>query len=59
MRCRAPGDLLVDATNRNVTINVEKLKIAAPILKSFADDNKIRVVGGVYQLWSGRVRLLA
>ena len=55
----APGDLLANATNRNVTMNVEKLKTAAPILKSFADDKKIRVVGGVYELRSGQVRLLA
>jgi carbonic anhydrase len=55
----APGDLLVNATSRNVVLNVEKLKTAAPILKSFADDNKIRVVGGVYELKSGRVQLLS
>jgi len=53
-----PGDLLVNATTRNVTLNVEKLKTTTPILKSFADDKKIRVVGGVYQLKSGRVQLL-
>src|SRR5215470_5808895 len=50
----AAGDLLANATSRNVRLNVEKLKAAAPILKSFADDKKIRVVGGVYELRSGR-----
>jgi carbonic anhydrase len=53
-----PGDLLVNATRRNVRINVDKLKAATPILKSFNDDKKIRVVGGIYQLKSGRVDLL-
>jgi len=53
-----PGDLLANATARNVAMNVEKLKAAAPILKSFVDDKKIRVVGGVYELKSGHVTLL-
>lgn len=55
----ASGDLLANAIRRNVELNVEKLKAAAPILKSFADEKKIRVVGGVYELKSGRVQLLA
>jgi carbonic anhydrase len=53
-----PGDLLANATRRNVLLNVEKLKAAAPILKSFVDDKKIRVVGGVYHLKSGQVQLV-
>jgi carbonic anhydrase len=39
-------------------LNVERLKTAAPILKSFVHDKKIRVVGGIYELKSGRVELL-
>jgi carbonic anhydrase len=54
-----PGDLLANATRRNVALNVEKLKSAGPILQSFANDKKIRVVGGVYALKSGRVELLS
>jgi carbonic anhydrase len=54
----APGDLLANATARNVALNVEKLKTAAPILKSFVDDGKIHVVGGIYELRSGHVTLL-
>jgi carbonic anhydrase len=54
----APGDLLANAIRRNVTLNVERLKTAAPILKSFADDKKINVVGGIYRLKTGRVELL-
>jgi carbonic anhydrase len=53
------GDLLTNAIHRNVSLNVEKLKSAAPILKSFVDDKKIRVVGGIYVLKSGKVELLA
>jgi carbonic anhydrase len=55
----APGDLLANAIRRNVMLNVDKLKAAAPILKSFADDQKIRVVGGVYALKNGRIELLS
>jgi carbonic anhydrase len=52
------GDMLANAIRRNVMLNVEKLKAAAPILKSFVDDKKIRIVGGIYELESGRVELL-
>jgi carbonic anhydrase len=52
------GDLLANAIRRNVSLNVDKLKGAAPILKSFADDKKIRVVGGIYELRSGKVTLV-
>jgi carbonic anhydrase len=53
------GDMLANAIERNVTLNVEKLKSTAPILQSFAADKKIRVVGGVYKLKTGRVALLS
>src|SRR5690349_14409361 len=52
------GDRLANATRRNVSMNVEKLRSAMPILKSFNDNKKIRVVGGIYRLGTGRVDLL-
>jgi carbonic anhydrase len=52
------GDMLSNAIRRNVSFNVDKLKNAAPILKSFADDKKIRVVGGIYALRSGKVEMV-
>jgi carbonic anhydrase len=52
------GDMLTNAIRHNVSLNVDKLKSTAPILKSFADSKKIRVVGGVYQLRSGKVELI-
>ena len=54
----APGEVLANAIRRNVTLNVEKLKTGSPILKSFVEGNKIQIVGGVYELRSGRVQLL-
>jgi carbonic anhydrase len=53
-----PGDLLTNAIRGNVAMNVARLQTATPILKSFADDKKIRVVGGIYELKSGKVELL-
>jgi carbonic anhydrase len=53
------GDMLVNAIRRNVLLNVEKLKTATPILKAAVDDKKIRVVGGIYKLATGRVELVA
>jgi carbonic anhydrase len=52
------GDMLANAIRRNVMLNVEKLTQAAPILSAAADAKKIRVVGGVYELGSGRVNLV-
>ena len=54
-----PGDLLANAIRSNVMLTVDKLKSAAPILKAAVDDKKIRVVGGVYELKTGRVELLS
>jgi carbonic anhydrase len=52
------GDMLANTIRKNVALNVDKLKNAAPILKSFADDKKIRIVGGVYALQTGKVDLV-
>jgi len=54
-----PGDTLANAIRRNVAMNVDKLKGAAPILSQFVGDKKVRVAGGVYKLATGRVELLA
>jgi len=54
-----PGDLLDNAIRRNVTLNVDKLRAAGPILSKFVDDKKVRIVGGLYKLASGKVELLA
>jgi carbonic anhydrase len=53
------GDVLVNAIRRNVSLNVEKLKAATPILNAAVNEKKIQVVGGVYKLASGHVELLS
>jgi carbonic anhydrase len=56
---KQPGDLLANAIRSNVAMTVDRLKTTAPILKAAVDDKKIRVVGGVYELKTGRVELLS
>jgi carbonic anhydrase len=52
------GDLLDNAIRENVLLNVEKLKTATPILSRYIEDNKVRVVGGIYKLKDGRIEWL-
>jgi carbonic anhydrase len=54
-----PGDMLNNAIRQNVLLNVERLKTATPIIDKFVADKKVRVVGAVYNLDSGRVELLS
>ena len=54
-----PGDLLANATKANVRMNVERLKTATPILSQAVADKKLLVVGGYYNLNSGKVDIVA
>jgi carbonic anhydrase len=53
------GPALDNAIRQNVILNVEKLRTATPIISKFIDDRKVRIVGGIYNLDSGRVDLLS
>jgi carbonic anhydrase len=54
-----PGDALDNAIKQNVILTVEKLKTASPIIDKFVSDKKVKVVGGVYRLDTGKVELLS
>lgn len=54
-----PGDVVANATKQNVLLTVQKLRAATPILSRFVDEKKVRVVGAVYNLDTGRVDLVA
>lgn len=54
----APADLLKAATIANVRFNVEALAKAKPILSQRAAEKKLTVVGGVYDLATGKVDLV-
>jgi len=56
---KEPGDLLANAIRSNVAMNVDRLKTTAPILQAAVDDKKLRIVGGIYELKTGRVELLS
>ncbi len=53
-----PGDLLANATKANVRLNVARLKTATPILSKAVDEKKLLVVGGYYDLASGKVEMV-
>ena len=53
------GDALDNAIRQNVIDNVAKLELATPILSAAVEQNKLKVVGGIYRLASGKVDLLS
>jgi carbonic anhydrase len=52
-----PGDLLTNAIKRNVLLTVQKLQTTEPILSQAVSDKKLKIVGGIYNLHTGRVDL--
>ena len=55
---RHPGDLLAAAIEENVRINVKRLIEDAPILSDALAAKKIGVAGGIYDLATGKIRLI-
>ena len=53
------GDPLDNAIRQNVIDTVVKLKGTAPILNAAVDQNKLKVVGGIYRLKNGEVDMVA
>jgi len=53
-----PGDLLQNATRRNVRRTVASLRTASPILDRAVQEGRLEIAGGVYDLEDGRVRIL-
>lgn len=53
------GDTLDNAIRQNVIDNVGRLKSATPILGAAVDEKKLKVVGGIYRLKSGKVEMVA
>jgi carbonic anhydrase len=54
-----PGDLLANAIRANVAIGVERLRTLAPIVAPAVVQRTVAVVGGVYDLATGRVDVTA
>jgi carbonic anhydrase len=53
-----PGNLLDNAIRENVVLNVRALAGATPILRAAVEANTLRVVGGIYDLATGKVDLV-
>jgi carbonic anhydrase len=53
------GDTLSKAIRQNVIDTIAKLSSATPILSAAVEQRKIRVVGGIYRLESGRVDMVS
>ena len=51
-------DTLKNAIRQNVIDTVAKLKSATPILSAAVEQNKLKVVGGIYRLKNGRVEMV-
>jgi carbonic anhydrase len=56
---KQPGNLLANAVKENVILTVQKLQAAGPILSEAVNQKKLRVVGGVYDLDTGKVELVS
>jgi carbonic anhydrase len=52
------GSLLDNAIRDNVLLNVETLRNSEPVLSNLIKENRLRVVGGLYDLATGRVEVL-
>jgi len=52
------GDLLTNAIKQNVRQTVAQITTAGPIVAPAVADGKVKVVGGFYELETGKVRLI-
>ncbi|MGI9143580.1 MAG: carbonic anhydrase [Fluviibacter sp.] len=57
-RKRKPKDLADAATRENIRLNVLRLRSATPILSKRVRDGQLKVVGGLYDIKTGRVELI-
>jgi carbonic anhydrase len=53
-----PGDVIDNAVQANVEMVVSQLRTSQPLLSSFVKAGKLRVVGAVYSLDTGKVTWL-
>ena len=52
------GETMEAATIANVKLNVQRLRMAKPILAQRVAEKKLTVVGGIYELATGKVTLV-
>jgi carbonic anhydrase len=54
-----PGDPINNAVRANVKLVVEQLRSSTPVLSKLVAEGKLKIVGGVYSLETGKVTLLS
>jgi carbonic anhydrase len=54
-----PGDLLTNAIRQNVALTVDRVASAGPLVSARVADGRVKVVGAVYDLATGKVDLVA
>jgi carbonic anhydrase len=57
-RARGSADVLVAATIENVKLNANRLRVSQPLIGDYVKDGKVRVVGAIYDLASGKVGIV-
>jgi carbonic anhydrase len=55
---QGPADLLDHAIEANVRHNAQRLRQAHPVIAKAVEEKRVEVVGAVYQLATGQVRVL-
>ena len=53
-----PGDKLANVTKANVLAGVKKLSESEPILSKYVKAGELKVVGGIYDLATGKVEMV-
>jgi carbonic anhydrase len=54
-----PGELLTNAIKRNVQLTVQKLQTTRPILAEAISQKQLKILGGIYNLHTGKVDLVS
>ncbi len=55
---RQPANLLDESIVENVRLNVRRLQTAKPVIADTVREGKVRIVGGIYDIPTGRVALI-
>lgn len=53
------GSILENATRENVVLNVQKIQTSEPVLAPLVNENRLKVVGAIYNLATGKVTVLS
>ncbi|MEI8402514.1 MAG: carbonic anhydrase [Alcaligenaceae bacterium] len=56
---KMPGDLLENTTKANIKLNVDRLQTATPILRGLVSQGKLKVIGMLYNLKTGKLEVVA